>query len=161
MPHRLLSPLYRIAFAVFRLNDALLRRSKLGVLSLVVRNGRILLVRPSYRPYWELPGGMVEDNESLEEAGKRETLEEAGVQIESYAFMLGSYRRPLWRRDDTIVVLVAQASTVMRQTTPNREILDVREFPLDALPAEMTAAMRERVAEYVRGERDREARWEV
>ncbi|HSE35002.1 MAG TPA: NUDIX domain-containing protein [Candidatus Paceibacterota bacterium] len=159
MPHRLLSPLYRIAFAVFRLKDALFRRSKLGVLSLVVRDGRILLVRPSYRPYWELPGGMVEEDESLEEAGKRETLEEAGVQIESYAFMLGSYRRALWRRDDTIVVLVAQTSTVMRQPTPNREILDVREFPLDALPQEMTPAMRERIAEYRRGERNREGRW--
>ncbi|GAA2019903.1 NUDIX hydrolase [Catenulispora yoronensis] len=42
--------------------------------------GRIMLVRPSYRPGWDLPGGYVEIGESPVEGAAREVLEELGIQ---------------------------------------------------------------------------------
>lgn len=42
--------------------------------------GCILLVDPTYKDYWDLPGGMVEANESPRVAAEREISEELGFQ---------------------------------------------------------------------------------
>lgn len=39
-------------------------------------NDRVLLVNPSYKDHWDLPGGMAEANESPRQAAKRELQEE-------------------------------------------------------------------------------------
>lgn len=41
--------------------------------------GRLLLVNPTYKPQWEIPGGIVEQNESPRQACRREVYEEIGL----------------------------------------------------------------------------------
>lgn len=41
--------------------------------------GRVLIVEPTYKPGWELPGGAVEDGESPRVAARREVAEELGI----------------------------------------------------------------------------------
>jgi ADP-ribose pyrophosphatase YjhB (NUDIX family) len=41
--------------------------------------GRVLLVNPTYKPQWEIPGGIVELNESPRQAAEREVEEELGL----------------------------------------------------------------------------------
>ncbi len=41
--------------------------------------GRVLLVRPSYKPMWDIPGGYVETGESPLDACRREVQEELGI----------------------------------------------------------------------------------
>ena len=41
--------------------------------------GRLLLVKPTYKPGWEVPGGMVERNEAPHDAVARELTEELGL----------------------------------------------------------------------------------
>lgn len=43
--------------------------------------GRVLLVRPAYKPTWEIPGGAVEAGESPAMAVAREVREELGVTL--------------------------------------------------------------------------------
>ena len=43
--------------------------------------GELLLVKPSYKPYWSLPGGLVEAAESPQAACIREVYEEVGLNI--------------------------------------------------------------------------------
>jgi 8-oxo-dGTP diphosphatase len=43
--------------------------------------GRVLLVKPHYKPDWEIPGGMVERDETPSEACAREVKEELGLTI--------------------------------------------------------------------------------
>lgn len=43
--------------------------------------GRILLVRPTYKPTWEIPGGSVEAGEAPAAAVAREVLEELGISL--------------------------------------------------------------------------------
>ena len=57
----------------------------IGVGGAVVRNGRLLMVRRASRRgrgNWQLPGGYVEPDETIEQAVVREVLEEAGVTAE-------------------------------------------------------------------------------
>lgn len=44
-------------------------------------DGRVLLVRPSYKPGWEIPGGVVELDESPRQCCAREVLEELGLAV--------------------------------------------------------------------------------
>jgi 8-oxo-dGTP diphosphatase len=41
--------------------------------------GRVLVVNPTYKPRWELPGGAVELDESPADAATREVAEELGI----------------------------------------------------------------------------------
>jgi ADP-ribose pyrophosphatase len=43
--------------------------------------GRLLLVDPTYKPYWDTPGGMAEANEPPHQAAQREVREELGLDI--------------------------------------------------------------------------------
>lgn len=42
--------------------------------------GRVLLVRPSYKPGWEIPGGYLHPGESPADAAAREVAEELGIE---------------------------------------------------------------------------------
>ncbi len=42
-------------------------------------DGRVLLVDPTYKPTWDLPGGAVEKEESPHAACRREVAEELGL----------------------------------------------------------------------------------
>ena len=60
------------------------KRWDIGVTGAVVRNGKVLYVQRNYEPHkgtWTLPGGYVNHAETLDEAVKRELLEETGLEI--------------------------------------------------------------------------------
>ena len=42
---------------------------------------KILIVKPTYKDYWTLPGGVVEQNESPRDACMGEVKEEIGIEI--------------------------------------------------------------------------------
>ena len=85
----------RIREVGFRAYQLLPRRARRGVLRLagptftvgalcVIErpDGRILLVRHSYRRRWGLPGGLVKRGEEIDVAARREAHEEVGIDIE-------------------------------------------------------------------------------
>lgn len=45
------------------------------------RTGKVLLVNPTYKEYWDLPGGMVEANEPPRVGAEREVSEELGLRV--------------------------------------------------------------------------------
>jgi 8-oxo-dGTP diphosphatase len=42
--------------------------------------GRVMLVQPTYKDYWDIPGGYVETGETPAQAAAREVREELGIQ---------------------------------------------------------------------------------
>lgn len=66
------------------------RKPKLVVGILVKNNGKFLLAKErleSGKDYWIVPGGKVEFGETIEDAARREILEETGVQAKKLNFL--------------------------------------------------------------------------
>jgi ADP-ribose pyrophosphatase YjhB (NUDIX family) len=57
---------------------------------LLIRDGqgRVLLVNPTYKPGWDIPGGLVEPGESPGQAAAREVVEEVGLRITPGALLV-------------------------------------------------------------------------
>jgi 8-oxo-dGTP pyrophosphatase MutT (NUDIX family) len=53
----------------------------IGVLAVIIENGRILLTQRDDFAVWCLPSGALEDDDSLEEAAAHEVSEETGLQV--------------------------------------------------------------------------------
>ncbi|QFG23768.1 NUDIX hydrolase [Actinomadura sp. WMMB 499] len=43
--------------------------------------GRVLLVKPNYRPYWQIPGGAMDAGEAPHRTAEREVREELGLRV--------------------------------------------------------------------------------
>jgi 8-oxo-dGTP pyrophosphatase MutT (NUDIX family) len=56
--------------------------------------GRILIVNPTYKPGWEMPGGIAEEDEPPSVACRRELLEELGLDREVGRLLSVEWRPP-------------------------------------------------------------------
>jgi 8-oxo-dGTP diphosphatase len=74
-------------------------------LVVVDETGRVLLVEPTYKPGWELPGGMVEDGESPRAAAAREAREELGLDVTVGRLLVLDWVSPERRGDDGLMLV--------------------------------------------------------
>lgn len=66
-------------------------------------DGRILLVEPTYKDDWELPGGTVEADESPYDAAVRELKEELGLSVTPGRLLVVDWVPPLPNRTEGIM----------------------------------------------------------
>lgn len=67
--------------------------------------GGVLVVKPTYKPGWELPGGAVEDGESPGRAAVREVAEELGMQVPLGHLLAVDYVPSVGARTEGVVVV--------------------------------------------------------
>jgi 8-oxo-dGTP diphosphatase len=67
--------------------------------------GRVLLVEPTYKDYWELPGGAVEADESPYDAAIREVTEELGIVVAPGRMLVVDWVPPLADRTEGVVIV--------------------------------------------------------
>jgi len=106
---------------------------QIGSNTVVERDGGVLLVRLNYGPRdgsWALPGGLVENDETAEEAARRETAEETGFTV-SLDGLLAMWMRPGF----PILVVIYRAHVVSGQlrVAPD-EASEAAFFAKDQLP---------------------------
>lgn len=102
---------------------------------LLIENGKVLLVRRRHMPEkgkWAIPGGRIEDNETVEECLKRELREEIGVDVAPIR-LFGVYSKP--ERDPRgIISLVYLVQRINGELKAGSDADEVRWFDLSTLP---------------------------
>lgn len=113
--------------------------------------GRVLLIRPTYKPGWHFPGGGVERNETATLAVLRELEEEAGVIAECEPRLFSLYANFVAFPSDHVALFLIERWRQPSVPAPNREIAEVGFFARDALPAGTVGAVHRRLGEVVDG----------
>lgn len=143
--------LYRIHTGLMTALRALHRPVTLGVRVLVEdADGRVLLVRHTYRPGWFLPGGGVKPRETLREAALRELVEETGVVAQETPVLLGAYTNFHHAKSDHVLLYLLRR---FEETSwmPGGEIAERGFYAFEALPPDVTPATLRRLVEYRNG----------
>lgn len=77
------------------------KRMAAGVLILNEKD-EVLLVKPSYKDHWSIPGGVIEADESPRQAALRETREEIGLDLVECQFLCVDYYPADLKKDENI-----------------------------------------------------------
>lgn len=144
----ILNYLYRSAVMV----EGVLGVCTEGAQAIVMKDDSVLLIRTTYRPHWEFPGGKVERGEAPESGAIRETNEEAGVFVREIDRKLGTYTQLYLRRSVLIHVYVAKDWEERNIWQPTIEIADRAFFPLSELPTNISPATKRRIDELASGQ---------
>lgn len=118
--------------------------SGLAVIVAVMENGKILLTKREDFEVWCLPGGSVEDGETLAEGAIREAKEETGVDVE-LTRLVGVYTRMGGGMHDVHAVLYAARPVGGGLRTQPGETIEVKYFPFDQLPGELLFGHKKRI----------------
>jgi len=94
--------------------------------TIVINEQREILLIKGPRRGWEMPGGQVEERESLKEAAIRETKEETGIDIEVLKFC-GVFQNV----NNSICNTLFLAKPVGGKLTTSPESLEVGFFPIE------------------------------
>lgn len=128
---------------------ATIPRKRVHVATLVFNSGgELLILKPTYKKHWSLPGGVVEKDESPLFACIRETKEEAGITLNNPAFLAVQYVSDAEKGDALFFVFdggVFDNSDVQRNFVPNDEISEWKFVSIDTVSAFVTEGIMTRI----------------
>jgi len=128
------------------------RGMTLGVRGLVIdKDKRIFLIKHTYVPGWQLPGGGVEPGETMLEALARELMEEGNIEIIDPPLLHGMFFNSRVSQRDHVALFVVHSFRQERVPEPNGEIAAHGFYSVDALPGDTTSSTRARIAEVMQG----------
>lgn len=113
--------------------------------------GTVFLIRHTYVPGWQLPGGGVEAGETMEQALARELSEEGNIEITAPPLLRSLHFNARSSRRDHVGFYLVDTYRQTAPRLPDREIAEAGFFPLDELPAETTPATLRRIGEVFQG----------
>jgi ADP-ribose pyrophosphatase YjhB (NUDIX family) len=111
------------------------KRMASGVIILNNR-GEVLLVKPTYKNHWSIPGGVVDKDESPRDAAIREAKEEINIELKKCDLLCIDYMSPkdsgLSTKDENIQFIfyggVLSDEEIIRIKIPKEEIGDFKFF---------------------------------
>lgn len=143
------------------MNDYLksLPKKRMGAAALLLDNkGRILMLKPSYKDHWTIPGGVVEKDESPKEGCNREIEEEIGIKVRVKKLLAVSYNTATADKDENLQWIfyggILQPSQVAQIRIDGKEIIQFKFVDSDAALEIIEPGMREKLTLYKRLLRD-------
>lgn len=134
---------------LFHLYFRLKRPMTLGVRGLVYDRAQnsVFLIRHTYVPGWQLPGGGVEVGETVVEALRHELIEEGNIEMLAQPALRSIHFNRRASRRDHVAFYVVESFRQTSPKQPDHEIAEAGFFPLDSLPDGTTPATLRRIAE--------------
>jgi ADP-ribose pyrophosphatase YjhB (NUDIX family) len=124
----------------------------LAVIVAVIDDEKILLTKREDFEVWCLPGGGVEEGESLAEGAVREAKEETGLDVR-LTRLVGIYSQLGGGMHDVHAVLYAAEPVGGELKMQPHETIEVAYFPFDQLPAELLFGHEKRIRDAIGGVR--------
>jgi ADP-ribose pyrophosphatase YjhB (NUDIX family) len=122
----------------------------MGVDVVIFDDDQLLLTLRSDFPVWCLPGGRVENGESIAQAAVREVKEETGLDVELIR-LVGIYSRPNWAEGGDHVVVFAARPTGGILEVQESEVTEACFFHPDNLPETLMWWQRQYIADAIAG----------
>ena len=111
--------------------------------------GHVLLVNPTYKEPWEIPGGIVEAHESPRQGCMREVHEEVGLTIKPERLLLVAYRPEGKHSTESLTFIfyggVLNAKEINQIVIPQNELSEFRFIPPTEIEQFLAAAVAQRV----------------
>lgn len=124
------------------------KRMGAGCLFLDVHK-QILLVKPNYKDSWEIPGGVVEEDESPRTCARRETLEEIGLDLLVGRLLVVDYSEHVGDKTESLMFIfdggVLETNEINAIRLQSEELVKFEFFPHDKLPESMFPTLAKRV----------------
>jgi ADP-ribose pyrophosphatase YjhB (NUDIX family) len=115
---------YKVAHRMLRAYWRVRRPSTHGALVAVWHDGKLLLVKNSYRRHYTLPGGYVRPRETAAAAAQRELLEEVRLAVPLDRLReVYSRTHPFENRHDKVTIVEVEVDTPPRFDVDNREVV--------------------------------------
>lgn len=120
--------------------------------------GKVLLVEPTYKQHWELPGGVVEADESPRSAAQREITEELGFDHPAGRLLVLDWVPPAVNRSEGVIAVfdggVLSSMEVARIVVPPEEIRGFGFFGLVEVGSVLPPLLARRVVAALHARRD-------
>jgi 8-oxo-dGTP pyrophosphatase MutT (NUDIX family) len=147
-----LTPWQRLRTRIYLFGVAVKRRMTLGARVAMIEGDRVFLIRQTYSPGWQLPGGGVEPAETAEIAAAREMLEETGYRPTAPMPLFGFYHNVnVATNRDHVALYVCREFEMVRPFKRNGEIAKAGWFTIAGLPDDTTPGTRRRIHEIFHG----------
>ena len=131
-----LTPLQRVRTRAHLFLTAIRKRLTVGVRAVLLDGRKVLLVKHTYTPGWQFPGGGVEPGETAEMAAGREALEETGYAVDGRPVLHGFFlNRIAGGKRDHVAVYIWRDFRSQLEFAPNLEIAECGWFDVDASAA--------------------------
>lgn len=112
-------------------------------------HGNVMLVKPTYKPGWEIPGGGVEQNESPKQCCTREIQEELGLERKIGELLVVDYNRETEEKTESLMFIfdggILTPSEIESIQLGHAELSEFRFFTIETLPSDMVNTLRNRV----------------
>ncbi len=153
-PQRRLTGFAGLRARLFHTFFLLARPMTLGVRGLVFDRpaNAVFLIRHTYVPGWQLPGGGVESGETMQESLQRELSEEGNIELTGAPVLKSIHANRQASKRDHVALYLVEAFRQTGPKKPDREIAEAGFFALDALPDDTTPGTRRRINEAINGE---------
>ncbi len=113
------------------------------------KQGNVMLVKPTYKSGWEIPGGGVEKNESPKQCCQREIKEELDLERKVGKLLVVDYNDETEEKTESLMFIfdggLLTSSEIESIKLCQDELSEFRFFTADTLPNDMVLALRNRV----------------